>query len=733
MHQQALEYCSGPVERVTFHSEESGFCVLKIKAKGQKDLVTVTGKVAAINAGEFVESGGNWINDKNYGLQFKAVWLKIIQPTTLEGIEKYLGSGLIKGIGPVFAKKLVKGFGDQIFDVIDQEPNKLLSLDGIGPKRIAKITSAWSEQKAIREIMVFLQSNGIGTARAVRIYKTYQDDAITIIKDNPYRLAIDIRGIGFKTADQLAEKLGIDKQSVKRARAGILHVIQEIASEGHCATLETTLIKKSVELLEIEENIIAQAICLETKEEHLISDHIDNQKVLYIDKLYYAEIGVCTQIVRLNKEKTPVWGKIDTDKALSWVKNKTGVSLSKSQTCAVNDAANHKISCITGGPGVGKTTVLNSIIKIVQAKKAKVTLCAPTGRAAKRLSESTQMEAKTIHRLLEFDPSSFSFSHNEDNPIQTDLLVVDEASMIDISLMNSLLKALPDRSAILIVGDIDQLPSVGPGSVLADIINSEYIKVVRLTEIFRQAAHSQIIVNAHRINSGLSPIKSEPGTQSDFFIIHANDAEDIYAKLTTVITQRLPQVFSVDPIKDVQILTPMNRGGLGVKSLNIELQKLLNPSPVESITKFGWQFGVGDKVIQTSNNYDKDVFNGDLGTIIQVDHIENEVTALFDDKKVVYDFGELDELDLAYAISIHKSQGSEYPVVIIPLAMQHYMMLQRNLFYTGVTRGKKLVIVIGEPKAIAMAAKNIKQSRRITKLAGRLKEALDSPQPQSVH
>ena len=719
------EFCNGTVERVTFHSEESGFCVIKIKARGKRDLVTVTGSVASISAGEFVECAGNWFNDKNYGLQFKSSSLKVIPPTTLEGIEKYLGSGLIRGIGPVFAKVLVKGFGEAIFDVIDDSPDRLLELDGIGPKRVESITKAWEEQKAIRSIMVFLQSHGIGTSRAVRIYKTYHDDAINIITDNPYRLAIDIRGIGFKTADQLAEKLGIEKTSIKRARAGVLHVIQELSSEGHCAIHQETLIKKSCELLEIDEPIIKSAIVDEVTEEHLIEDIIDEKEVLYIDKLYYAEIGVCAQIERLCKTDQPSWGNIDTTKALEWVRDKTGLELSASQHNAVELAVNSKVTCITGGPGVGKTTVVNSIIKIVQLKKAVVTLCAPTGRAAKRLSESTGMEAKTIHRLLDFDPNSFSFTCNAENPIQTDLLVIDEASMVDISLMNSLLKALPDRAAVLIVGDIDQLPSVGPGAVLADLINSKKIATVRLTEIFRQAANSRIITNAHRINAGKTPIRPDKGEQSDFYVIYTDGAEAIYDILTRVITDRLPKAFKVNPITDVQILTPMNRGGLGVKSLNIELQKLLNPSPSASITKFGWCFSVGDKVIQTVNNYDKEVFNGDLGFISAVDHVDNEITTTFDNREIKYGFGELDELDLAYATSIHKSQGSEYPVVIIPLAMQHYMMLQRNLFYTGVTRGKRLVIVIGEPKAIAMAAKNVSQRKRITKLAQRLCDAMD--------
>ncbi|GGF92196.1 MULTISPECIES: SF1B family DNA helicase RecD2 [Cysteiniphilum] len=719
MHQCDSEHIQGNVERITFHSEDSGFCVLRVKCKGIRDLVTVTGICAVVSVGELIESKGNWINDKNYGRQFKALTIRVVPPTTIEGITKYLGSGLIKGIGPIFAKTLVKGFGEQIFDVIEQTPEKLLELEGIGPKRVAKITSAWDEQKAVREIMVFLQSHGIGTSRATRIYKTYGDDSINKITENPYRLANDIHGIGFKTADDLASKLGIGSQSIIRARAGVVHVIQEMNTEGHCAIFKDELIRKSVEMLDIPEHIIIEAIAAEIEDEKLIPDEIKDKSCLYVNWLYYAEVGVAKHINRLLDAERP-WRDINIPEALKWVETVTHLKLSASQKDAVGMAVNSKVVCITGGPGVGKTTVVNSIIRIIRAKKASVSLCAPTGRAAKRLSESTGLEAKTIHRLLEFNPKEGGFNHNDENPLQTDFLVIDEASMVDVTLMNSLLKALPDRAGVLIVGDIDQLPSVGPGKVLADIIASEKVPTARLTEIFRQAASSQIIINAHRINSGKAPIKAEKGDSTDFYVIHADSPETIYDKLTRLVADRIPNVFQFNPITDVQILTPMNRGGLGVKSLNIELQKLLNPEPMASITKFGWTFGMGDKVVQTVNNYDKEVFNGDLGLIRKVDHVELEVTVDFEGVEVVYDFNELDELDLAYATSIHKSQGSEYPVVIIPVAMQHYMLLQRNLLYTGVTRGKKLVILLGEAKAIGMAVRNVTQNNRLTRLSERI-------------
>ena len=722
MHRNDLEYCQGTVERISFYSEASGFCVLRIKARGQRELVTVTGKAASINAGEYIECGGNWVNDKKFGLQFKALWLKAIQPNTVEGIEKYLGSGLIKGIGPVFAKKLVQGFGAEIFAIIDTEPNKLLQLDGIGPKRVAQISSAWVEQKAVREIMVFLQSHGLGTARAVRIYKTYKADAIRLIKENPYRLADEIHGVGFKTADQLAESLGVEKQSPQRASAGILYVLEGFSAEGHCAVPEAVLLKKASQLLEIDPVIIARALQAEIRMSRVIADTIEGEVCLYLDKLYYTEVGLAKHIVRLHKG-APIWAEIDVAKALDWIKTRLNINLSPSQAQAVALALSHKITCITGGPGVGKTTVINSIIKVLLQKKLKLCLCAPTGRAAKRLSISTGLNASTIHRLLEFDPKTYRFKRNEVSALEADLLVLDEASMVDVNLMHSLLSALPNHAALLIVGDVDQLPSVGPGAVLAALINSKIIATARLTEIFRQAQHSQIIVNAHRINQGLLPEPVPPGLSSDFYTIYADTPEQIQQKLNKIMLERLPKAYKVNPITEVQVLSPMNRGALGVKALNLELQKWLNPNPSASVTKFGWTFSIGDKLIQSVNNYDKEVFNGDLGLVASINHDEAVLKLDFEGREVAYDFNELDELDLAYATSIHKAQGSEYPVVIIPLAMQHYSMLQRNLLYTGVTRGKKLVILLGEAKAIAIAVKNNKQTQRITKLALRIIEA----------
>ncbi len=713
------ERLSGSIERVTFHSEATGFCVLRVKIKGHRDLVTVVGSAASVTAGEFIECLGFWNNDRQHGLQFKANELKIVPPTTLEGIEKYLGSGMVKGIGPHFAKKLVKAFGADVFDVIEQTPERLQELEGIGPKRRQKVTSAWAEQKAIREIMVFLQSHGVGTSRSVRIYKTYGDEAIDKVRENPYRLALDIHGIGFKTADTLAQRLGIGMQSLIRAQAGVRHVLQEWSGDGHCAAFREKLVEMAVQLLDIPENIIGQAIGEELAEENLVSEIIDGQEALFLSPLYRAEVGCATHLLRL-RQGASSWDAIDTAKAIPWVEEKTGLVLSESQKVAVGLVLHSKVSVITGGPGVGKTTLVNSILKILRAKRITIGLCAPTGRAAKRLSESTGMEAKTVHRLLEFDPKAFAFKHNDENPLDVDLLVIDEASMMDVVLMNQLLKAVPTHAALLIVGDVDQLPSVGPGAVLADIIESGQISTVRLTEIFRQAATSKIIVNAHKINQGQVPQAETAGELSDFYCINAETPEEVFAKLIQVVTVRIPQRFGFHPVNDIQVLTPMNRGGLGARSLNVELQARLNGDSEPKITKYGSTYAPGDKVIQNVNNYDKDVFNGDIGTVQKIDVEESLLHIQFDDRVVDYEFNELDEISLAYATSIHKSQGSEYPVVVIPLAMQHYLLLERNLLYTGVTRGKKLVVIVTQPKALVMAVKTQRSQKRLTNLVGRL-------------
>jgi exodeoxyribonuclease V alpha subunit len=717
------ERLGGSVERVTFHSEESGFCVVRIKVRGRQDLVTVTGTAASISPGEYVDCVGNWFNDKVYGLQFKSERLSVVHPTTLEGIQKYLGSGMIKGIGPHFADKLVTAFAEQVFEVIEESPEKLLALPGIGRKRMLQVVAGWGEQKVVREIMVFLQSYGVGTSRAVRIYKTYGNDAVAKVSENPYRLALDIHGMGFKSADTIAQKIGIPKESAIRAQAGVRHVLQESSGEGHCANERETLIEAASALLEIPAEIIRTAIDTEIEEKNLVNDKLDGKDLIYLSRLHQSEIGVAKNLMRLSSGST-IWAQIEPEDAISMVQKKLAIILSQSQRKAVELALSSKCLVITGGPGVGKTTIVNSILQIIRAKDAKILLCAPTGRAAKRLSETTGMQAKTIHRLLEFDPKIFGFKRGKENPLQADIVVVDESSMIDVVLMNQLLRAIPSGAALLLVGDVDQLPSVGPGSVLADIIDSDVIPVVSLTEIFRQAASSKIIVNAHRINQGLMPLKMERQEElTDFYFVPAETPEDIGDKVLQIVCERIPKRFGFDPIKDVQVLTPMNRGGLGTRSLNIELQKRLNPDAGVRISKFGSDYGVGDKVIQTVNNYDKEVFNGDIGQVIEMDLEESELLIEFDGRSVVYSLNELDEISLAYATSIHKSQGSEYAAVVIPLSMQHYMLLERNLLYTGVTRGKSLVVVVGQPRALHMAINNKRSRTRVTALKCRLAES----------
>ena len=713
------EPLQGLVERVTFHSEDTGFCVLQVKTRGRRDLATVVGNAASVNPGEQLDCRGAWVNDATYGLQFRADTLRVIPPTTLEGVEKYLGSGLIKGIGPHFARHLVKAFGAEVFDVIERTPERLRTLEGIGAKRQARVTEAWREQKAIREIMVFLHSHGIGSARAARIYRVYGDEAIDRIRDNPYRLALDINGIGFLTADVIARKLGIPSDSMVRIRAALHHVLWECSTEGHCAAERRDLVERTVRLIEVSPAAVEQAIGLEVAAENLMTEPLRGEPALFLAPLYRAEMGVAAHLRRL-LEGPPPWGAVDGRRAIPWVEALTGLSLSASQREAVDIVLSGKVTVLTGGPGVGKTTIVNSILKLVESRGCKVLLCAPTGRAAKRLSESAQAEARTVHRLLEFDPRQGGVRKDEADPLDADLLVVDEVSMVDILLMNQLLKAVPSRAAVLLVGDVDQLPSVGPGAVLQDVIESGRVPTVRLTEIFRQAASSSIVLNAHRINAGKSIETRDGAGLQDFYFIPAETPEEICDKLFQVVTERVPRRFGMNPIRDIQVLTPMNRGSLGTHSLNVELQKRLNAGAEPQVSRFGWAYAPRDKIIQTVNDYDKDVFNGDIGQVSRVDLDEGQIHVAFDDRTVLYEFGELDEISLAYATSVHKSQGSEYPAVIIPLAMQHYLLLQRNLLYTAVTRGKRLVVIIGQPRALAMAVNNVRSTRRLTNLGARI-------------
>ena len=709
------EVLAGLVERVTFHNSENGFCVLRAKARGHRDLVTVVGHAAFISAGEWITASGEWTNDHTHGQQFKARFLKTSAPTSIDGIEKYLGSGMIRGIGPVYAKKMVKAFADKVFDIIEAEPGRLREVTGIGAVRAKRITDAWAEQKVVREIMVFLHSNGVGTARAVRIYKTYGSDAVQVMTENPYRLARDIRGIGFKTADAIAMRLGIEKTAMIRLRAGISYALTEAMDEGHCGLPTEQLLPLAEGLLEAPKELILTALELERSEGAVIADKVGETPCTFLAGLYKAEQTIADRLIRIVNGRLP-WPWIDEDKALPWVEKRTSLQLADSQRAAIRLALTAKALVITGGPGVGKTTIVNSILRILAAKGVKLLLCAPTGRAAKRMTEATGVEAKTIHRLLEVDPKGGGFKRNADHPLDCDLLVVDEASMVDVMLMQALLKATPDNAALLIVGDIDQLPSVGPGQVLADIIASGAIPVVRLTEVFRQAAASRIIINAHRINQGAMPDVSSQGADSDFYFVSAEDPEIAVRRIVELVKTRIPKRFGLNPIRDIQVLCPMNRGGVGARSLNIELQAALNPAGERKVERFGWTFAPGDKVMQIENDYDKEVYNGDIGYIDDVDPEAGELMASFDGRSVTYAFGELDTLVPAYAATIHKSQGSEYPAVVIPVLTQHYAMLQRNLLYTGITRGKRLVVLVGQKKAIAIAVRNVSGRRRWSKL-----------------
>ena len=712
-----IEEISGLIERVTFHNEESGFCVLRVKTQGHREESTVVGSLPAVTAGEWLVAEGGWIRDQEHGLQFKATTIKTVPPTTVEGIERYLSSGLVKGIGPVLAKKLVGRFGAEVLAVIENRAAELQTVDGIGPKRRERIEAAWQEAKQVREIMLFLHSHGVSTSRAVRIFNIYGKQAIERVRENPYTLAKDIYGIGFATADQIAQRIGIPRDSVNRARAGIDHVLLEATSDGHCALPLPNLNAAAVKLLGIPEAAVEQALSQMLAGGSLLREEINGEPLIFLPHLRKAEEAIAARIKRLVQAPI-VYPPIDFDKAVTWCERRTGRTLAPSQREALQTVLASRVVILTGGPGVGKTTLVNSILLILRTKGVKCLLCAPTGRAAKRLAETTGLEAKTIHRLLEIDPRTGRFSRNESNPLACGLLVVDETSMVDVPLMHSLVRAVPNSAGLILVGDVDQLPSVGPGTVLRDLIASGVVPVLRLTEVFRQAADSRIITNAHRIRRGQMPELRGADPSSDFHFVERDDPEKIAATLIKLVQARIPERFGLDPIRDVQVLCPMNRGSLGVRELNTVLQRALNPARPDQpvVERFGWRFQIRDKVIQTENDYDKDVFNGDVGMIERIDPVEQEVAVRFDERLVKYDFGELDEVSLAYAITIHKSQGSEFPAVVIPLATQHYVLLQRNLIYTGVTRGKRLLVLIGQRKALGIAVRNDRPQRRYSGL-----------------
>lgn len=734
------ETLSGVIERITFHNLDNGYCVLRVQARGHRDLVTVVGHLSQVIAGEFVEASGEWQTDRQHGQQFKANEIRTTPPHTAAGIAKYLGSGLVKGVGPKYAAKIVEVFGERTLEVIEKSPAFLKEVKGIGPKRIELIRESWKQNQAVHKIMTFLQSFGIGTARAVRIYKQYGETAIEQVRQNPYRLSTDIWGVGFRTADELALKLGIPRDSPKRAQAAVRHVLSEGSSNGHVCLPEPMVIEQTVALTQIPSEVVVGAIedlritdeiVRDTPKQaagtRVVDESVEDQSLLYLKPLFMAELGVARSVKALRSGEHPL-PAVDVDKALAWVESKMGIEFAERQRDAVRQAVTQKVSVLTGGPGTGKTTIVRAILEIFSAKNLKVGLCAPTGRAAKRLSESTGREAKTIHRLLEFDAGIGTFKRSKENPLDLELLVVDETSMLDVVLANQLLRAIPPWACVVLVGDRDQLPSVGAGSVLADLIDSGAVPVVRLTEVHRQASSSWIVRAAHAVNHGDEPESAPPGS-GDFYVVEADQPEQVIDRIVTMVKDRIPAKFGLDPFRDVQVLSPMNKSELGVANLNRVLQEALNPprGPANEVTRFGVTFRQGDKVIQTQNNYQREVFNGDIGRIVGVEQTDQIVTVEFDGRAVDYDFADLDELQLAFATSIHKSQGSEYPAVVIPVHTQHFVMLQRNLLYTGITRGRKLVALVGSKKAVWIAVSRADQSRRFSLLKWRLQQ----PEPDT--
>jgi len=706
----------GVLERVTFSNDENAWSVVKLVVPGKTDLVTAVGNLLGVQPGENLRLSGRWTTDKKYGEQFLVDSYVTVKPATLVGIEKYLGSGLVRGVGKVMAERLVGHFGLETLEVIDQKPARLVEVEGIGPVRSERITTAWVEQRQIKDVMVFLQSHGVSTTYATRIYKQYRDRSIAVVRENPYRLAIDILGIGFKSADNIAGRLGIEPTSPLRAEAGVLHVLATLSDEGHVYARRPRLLSAAVEILTIDPPVIEKAIGDLAAEERVVIEPLPSgDEAVYLKSLHTAEAAGAGRIRLLVGTKSrPI--RIDIERAITWFEAQQNIQLADEQREAIRKAATSKLLVVTGGPGTGKTTLVNGVIRILEKKGRRILLAAPTGRAAKRMAETTGREAKTIHRLLEFNPKKFGFDRDTSNPLETDLLILDEASMIDTVLAYHVLKALPLHCQLVLVGDIDQLPSVGPGSVLGDIIRSGVADVVRLRHIFRQGSESLIVVNAHRVNQGLMPELPPEGSKADFFFVERKEPEEI------AVRQHIPHKFGLDPVDDIQVLTPMQRGLLGVANVNAELQALLNPSG-ESLVRGSRTFRGGDKVMQIRNNYDLNVFNGDIGRIRKIDPVEQQVQVEFDGRGVTYDYSDLDELVLAYACSIHKSQGSEYPCVVIPVHTQHYMMLQRNLLYTAITRGKRLVILVGSKRALAIAVKNNATEERCTMLAERLRAA----------
>ncbi len=709
----------GIVDRITFQNEENGYTVARLQVEGStaynNRLATIVGEMLSINPGETVVLEGEWTTHKQYGAQFKIESYQTVHPSTVEGMRRYLGSGLIKGIGPVTAKRIVDHFGKEALDVIERDPKRLVEVEGLGAKRAKWIIKAWEDQREIHNVMLFLQSHEVGTGYAVKIWKRYGHEAVELIRENPYRLSVDVWGIGFLTADRIAQKMGIPAHSDRRIQAGLLHVLNEAADkEGHVFLPEDALIESCAEALDVPIDAIAPCVAQLLSEESIV---VDDERV-YLPHLYYAEQGAATRCYQLSQVQRIELGNIPAE--IRAIEQRDGVTFAPRQKLALEKALSHNLLVLTGGPGTGKTTTIKGLIALLEARNKKIALSAPTGRAAKRMSEATGHEAKTIHRLLKFSPSEMAFEKNFENPLEIEALIVDEISMVDTVLMNSLLRAVPISASVVLVGDVDQLPSVGAGNVLKDVIASGIVEVVELNEIFRQAQTSRIITNAHAINRGEMPYLQND-RDADFFFLEVSEPDQVVEMVCGLCAARLPRTYRLDSIEDIQVLVPMYRGETGANNLNQVLQDELNPKGQE-MTRGGIRFRVGDKVMQVRNNYDRDVFNGDIG---RVQGIEDDILRVrFQDRVLEYEFSELDELVLAYAMSVHKSQGAEFRAVVMPLTTQHYMMLQRNLLYTAITRARELVVLAGTKQALGMAVRNNRVAERHTTLSQRIRAGL---------